>query len=101
MISGLKVMRGCAGWAVEIPVAGEILTCIIHDGSSRCTRCIGKSNGYPAVAKRDGRVEPRGSEAYLKQYVEPTEWRARPLAGRETACQLVAAANPRLQQKRS
>lgn len=30
------------------------------DGSSR-------NHG---VAKRDGRVEPRGAEAYLKQYVE-------------------------------
>ena len=33
---------------------------IIHDGSSR--NC--------GVALRDGRVEPRGTEAYLKQYVE-------------------------------
>ncbi|CAI4029804.1 hypothetical protein DNFV4_00223 [Nitrospira tepida] len=30
----------------------SLLAHIIHDGSSHCTRCIGKSNGYPAVAKR-------------------------------------------------
>jgi len=33
---------------------------IIHDGSSR----------NRAVAKRDRRAEPRGREAYLKQYVD-------------------------------
>lgn len=38
----------------------DVLPRIIHDGSSR--------NGR--VAWRDGRVETRGSEAYLKQYVE-------------------------------
>ena len=36
------------------------LTRIIHDGSSR----------NRVVAKRDGRAEPRGREAYLKQYVD-------------------------------
>ena len=41
-----------------IGVAG--LARIIHDGSSRNRE----------VAKRDGRVEPRETEAYLKQYVE-------------------------------
>ena len=35
-------------------------TRIIHDGSSR----------NRAVAKRDRRAEPRGREAYLKQYVD-------------------------------
>jgi hypothetical protein len=39
---------------------GSSLTRIIHDGSSR--------NG--GVAWRDGRVEARDPEAYLKQYVE-------------------------------
>jgi hypothetical protein len=68
-----------------------VLAHIIHDGSLR----------NHAVAERDGRVEPRGREAYLKQYVdrpsgEPARWHAM-----EPACQLVAAANPRLQQKRS
>ena len=33
---------------------------IIHDGSSR----------NRIVAKRDGRAEPRGTEAYLKQCIE-------------------------------
>ena len=33
---------------------------IIHDGSSR----------NRVVAKRDGQAQPRGTEAYLKQYVE-------------------------------
>jgi hypothetical protein len=44
---------------------------ILHDGSSR----------NHEVAKRDGRVEPRGAEAYLKQYDEglrgePARWHA-------------------------
>ena len=38
----------------------ESLARIIHDGSSR----------NRAVAKRDRRAEPRGREAYLKQYVD-------------------------------
>jgi len=47
------------------------LACIIHDGSSR----------NRVVAKRGGRVEPLGGEAYLKQYVEatrgePARWHA-------------------------
>jgi hypothetical protein len=47
-----------------------LLAHIVHDGSSRnCevamrwTHCMEKSNGCP-------RVEPRGREAYLKQYVD-------------------------------
>ncbi len=60
---------------------------IIHDGSSRnCgvakrrTRCREKSNGYP-------RVEARGREAYLKQYVDrPSGEPARLLKGRTQAC---------------
>jgi hypothetical protein len=39
-----------------------VLARIIHDDSSR----------NRAVAKRDGRVEPREADAYLKQYVEAT-----------------------------
>ena len=52
---------------------------IIHDGSWR--NC--------EVALRDGHAEPRGTEAYLNQYVEVR--RGEPVRRR-----LVAAANSRL-----
>jgi hypothetical protein len=55
---------------------------IIHDGSSR----------NRVVALRDGYVEPRAAEAYLKQYVEVAR-------GEPARRRLVTAANPRLQQK--
>ncbi len=64
---------------------------IIHDGSSR----------NRAVALRDGRVERGRPEAYLKQYVEGLSGEPARLHARTAACKLVAAANPRLEQKRS
>ena len=64
---------------------------IIHDGSSR----------NRAVAKRDRRAEARGREAYLKQYVDRPNGEPACLDAGPTASRLVAAANPRLQQKRS
>ena len=64
---------------------------IIHDSSSR--NC--------GIALRDGRTEPRGREADLKQSVDrPSGESARQRAA-EAARWLVAAANARLQQKRS
>ena len=51
--------------------AGQDLTRIIHDGSSRNRE----------VATRDGRVEPRGREAYLKQYVDRPSGEPARLAG--------------------
>jgi hypothetical protein len=62
---------------------------IIHDGSSR----------NRAVATRDGRAEPRGREAYLKQYVDRLNGEPACLDAGLSASRLVAAANPRLQQK--
>ena len=47
------------------------------------------------------REEPRGTEAYLKQYVEGLSGEPARLHASEAACRLVEAANPRLQQKRS
>ena len=64
---------------------------IIHDGSWR----------NRAVATRDRRVEPRGREAYLKQYVDRPNGEPACLGATPDASRLVAAANPRLQQKRS
>jgi hypothetical protein len=64
---------------------------IIHGGSSR----------NRAVAMRDRRAEPRGREAYLKQYVDRLSGEPACLDAGSTASRLVAAANPRLQQKRS
>ena len=57
---------------------------IIHDGSSR----------NRAVASRDGRVEPRGTEAYLIEYVEGLSGEPARLHAAEAACRLVVAANP-------
>ena len=64
---------------------------IIHDGSWR----------NRAVASRDGRVEPRRREAYSLEYVDRLSGEPARLHAAEAACRLVAAANPRLQQKRS
>ena len=64
---------------------------IVHDGSSR----------NRAVASRDGRAEPRGTEAYLKEYVERLSGEPARLHAAVAACRLVVAANGRLQQKRS
>src|SRR5580765_2739245 len=47
---------------------------IIHDGSSR----------NRAVGKRDRRAEPRGREAYLKQYVDQLSSERARLPGRRT-----------------
>ena len=63
----------------------------IHDGSSR----------NRVVAKRDRRAEPRVREAYLKLYVDRLSGEPACLDAVPTASRLVAAANPRLQQKRS
>jgi hypothetical protein len=60
----------------------------------RWTHCMEKNNGYP-------RAEPRGAEAYLRQYVEATKGEPACWQPRTDACQLVAAAYRRLQQKRS
>ena len=46
--------------AVERSLSDRLLAHIIHDGSSRNRE----------VATRDGRVEMRGREAYLKLYVD-------------------------------
>ncbi len=67
------------------------LTRIIHDGSLR----------NRPVASRDGRVEPRGREAYSLEYVDQLSGEPARLHAAEAACRLVAAANGRLQQKRS
>ncbi len=64
---------------------------IFHDGSSR----------NRSVASRDGRVEPRGTEAYLKQYSEGLSGEPARMPAVQSAGRLVAAANGRLQQKRS
>ena len=70
---------------------GELhVTHIIHDGSSR----------NRAVATRDRSAEPRGREAYLKQYVDRPNGEPACLDAGSTASRLVEAANPRLQQKR-
>jgi len=61
----------------------------IYDGSSR----------NRAVATRDRRVKPRGREAYLKQYVDRLNGAPACLDAGLAASRLVAAANPRLQQK--
>ena len=63
----------------------------IHDGSSR----------NRVVATRDRRAEPRGREAYLKRYVDRLSGEPACPDAVSTASRLVAAANPRLQQKRS
>ena len=66
-----------------------ILARIIHDGSWR----------NRAVARRNRRAEPRGREAYLKQYVDRPSGAPAYLDAVPTASRFVAAANPRLEQK--
>jgi hypothetical protein len=61
-----KYYQPMAGWSKDLGLSR--LTRIIQDGSSR----------NRGVAKRDGRVEPLAAEAYLTQYVEAREGRARP-----------------------
>ena len=63
---------------------------IIHDSSSR-NRVVAWPSASPR-GERDGHVEPRETDAYLKQYVEATR-------GEHARRRLVVAANPRLQQK--
>jgi putative addiction module killer protein len=71
---GYRIYFGKDGDTVMI-----LLARIIHDGSSR--NC--------GVAKRDGHAEPRGAEAYLKQYVDAARGEparrhaAEPHAGRD------------------
>ena len=48
-----------------------------------------------------GRVETRGPEAYLEQYVEGPSGEPARLHTAQAVCRLVAVANPPLQQKRS
>ena len=85
--------RSLLGWVVIIErYSGDSrLARIIHDGSLR----------NRGVAWRDGRVEARGPEAYLKQYVEGPSGEPARLHAVEPACRLVVAKNSRLQQKRS
>ena len=64
---------------------------IIHHGSSR----------NRAVVSRDGRAEARGTEAYWNQYVQGLSGEPARLPAIQSAGKLVAAANGRLQQKRS
>src|SRR2546427_3461166 len=73
------------------PVNAKRLARIIHDDSSR----------NRAVASRDGRAEARGREAYSLQYGDRLSGEPACLPARERAGRLVAAADPRLQQKRS
>jgi hypothetical protein len=77
---------------------------MIHDGSSRCTRCIWKSIGYPGVAPRDGQAQRRGREAYLKQYVDRLSGehaRRQACRSSESGCPLLLCCNGPKQQKRS
>jgi hypothetical protein len=78
------VMLMIFGWVA-------VLARVIHDGSSR----------NRAVARRDGRAEPRGREADLKQSVDRPSGESACQHAVKGPCWLVAAANPRLQQKRS
>ena len=65
----------------------EGLARIIHEGSSR----------NRGDTMRDGRVEARGPEAYLKQYVEGPSGEPARLHAMEPACRLVVAAYLRLE----
>ena len=78
-------MRPVQRWGVTSTMA--TLARIIRDGSSR----------KRGAALRDRRTEPRGTEAYLTQYVEGLSGEpAAPACSKRGA---VAAADPRLQQK--
>ena len=72
-------------------VNAKRLTRIIHDGSSR----------NRAAASGDGRAEERGREAYSLQYGDRLSGEPARLPAIQRAGRLVAAADPRLQQKRS
>ena len=95
MLTGVREEAAGGGtiWPIivdgSVTEEGVLLARIIHDGSSR----------NRAVAKRDRRAEPRGREAYLKQYVARPNGEPACLDAVPTAPRLVAAANPRLQQK--
>jgi hypothetical protein len=70
-------------------------------GAAKARIIYGGSSRNRAVAKRHRRTEPRRREAYLKQYVDRPSGEPACLDARPSASRLVAAANPRLQQKRS
>jgi len=68
------------------------------ESESHLARIIhGDSSRNRAVALRDEREEPRGPEAYLKQYVEGQSGEPARLHAQKPACRLVVAANSRLQ----
>ena len=95
----------------DTPVFSMCQEGIGEAGRVRCIYCLGKvgaakariihggSSRNRAVATRDRRAEPRGREAYLKQYVDRLSGEPACLDAGPTASRLVAAANPRLQQK--
>jgi len=70
---------------------------IIHGGSSAPHPSLPHNMGEGRVGGRDRRAEPRGREAYLKQYVDRPSGEPACLDAGPTASRLVAAANPRLQ----
>ena len=81
----------------------EGLARITHDGSWRPPLAFPQSKGYPVVAReRDPllfslqwvREEPRGTEAYWKQYVEGLNGEPARVPALQGAGRLVAAANP-------
>ena len=94
IIAGINRPVSCLDAIVPCSVQrinGSTLARIIHDSSFR----------NRAVAKRERRAEPRGRKAYLKQYVDRPSGEPACLDATPDAARLVAAANPRLQQKRS
>ena len=94
IIAGISRPVSCPDDIVPCSVQrinGSTLARIIHDGSMR----------NRAVAKRERRAESRGRKAYLKQYVDRQSGEPACLDATPDAARLVAAANPRLQQKRS
>ncbi len=77
--------------------AANMLAHVIHDGSSRSTRCAAIATGTRESRSETGawsREGPRRTGTVRGG----TEWRAR-LHAAVAAGRLVAAANPRLQQK--
>jgi hypothetical protein len=81
--------------------AESYVTRIIHDDSSSPTHPSPIVWGRVREGVQDRRAEPRGREAYLKQYVDRLNGEPACLDAGSTASRLVEAANPQLQQKRS